>query len=1018
MPQTFFDQSALHLYATTTPAELAGQLLIVPTRRAVWYLEDSLRRHLPPGRAQRAPRVLPMEDYVAELADATCCTDDDLSLHLRLYDVLRRFLPNLSFDDYAGWGPILLRDFSLIDQENGDPKAIFEYLSDAQAISRWQLEVGADEAAHHASAAGRYLRFWQQLAPAYHAFREELEKRGLAYPGMAYRAALTELRRRLDADGPAALPFHWFLGLGRLSATEAELIRLLRKHGRADVRLDGDVFYLEDSPCRAGRVFKQATERATVPPHTFGWAEGGAANDLLIRPRAVRALAVANPSVQGRVAGQLVAEALKNHPDATIAIVLPDESLLLPVLYALPEAVPEFNVTMGLSFQATPLFSLIDLLFEVQLGVSGFSFPVSGSENGEPATSNQQPATRNQQQETSFHHLPVTRLLSHPLLRRYERHLAKQTGGPAALFSDLIGHIRAANLVVVPLDELLARSDRHPVVAALFRPWADAGGAVAALSVLHDALRQTVAPSPAPLEGEYLLAFHQLIRKLGRAFAARDEQPSVRAFRLFLNRSLRTLRLPFEGHPIAQVQVMGWLETRALDFDHVIILSCNEGTLPAAKKLDSLLPPDLLRDKRLPTYPDREADTAHQFWRLLQRPARVELLYALPGPDGGTRVGEPSRFLQQLEHDLVPRTGGATTLHKLTVRVPVPERAPDAVLAKTPAVREALRAVLRQSLSPSALNDFVGCSLKFYYKRVARLSAAEEVEEELGANQLGTAVHQVLEELVAPFIARREAITAAHVRAWPARIPELLPRALAAASSDEVRQAPPDQGFNHLLRHVAEQQLRQHCDTLAAHLDTDGPLMVEGKEQARYGTVLVDVLPDPDLPPDPADPLPDRLAVTLYGRVDRLDRLPTGAIRIVDYKTGQVKRSDLNLKKRGETAQQALRKLLTDESSAAAKVRQLWLYTLMQQERDAGPVTAAIVSMRPETNAKDLYLTADLSFLPEAYGLPDTPEGHRQAGEEALGELVRRILDPAEPLRRTDNVQVCEWCDFRRVCAR
>lgn len=1008
---SFFDLAAQHLYTTYTPAELAPQVLVVPTRRAVWYLQDSLRRALPPGRPQRAPRVLPMEDYVAELAGATCCTDEDLSLHLRLYDTLRRFLPNLTFDDFAGWGPILLRDFSLIDQENGDPKAIFEYLSDAQAISRWNLEI-TNEADHAASAAGRYLRFWQQLEPAYHAFRAELEKRGLAYAGMAYRAAVTELRRRIEEDGAASVPHHWFLGLGRLSATEADLIKLLRRHGRADVRFDADQFYLGASPCRAKRVFQQAADRLDLPRTTFGWGPDGAGTDLTTRPRAVRTLAVANPSAQGRVAGQLVAEALAANPDATIAVVLPDESLLLPVLYGLPESVTEFNVTMGLSFQATPLFSLIDLLFELQLSVTSFGFRVSSDE--------EELKTRNPKPETSFHHLAVTRLLSHPLLRRYERYLSEQAinrqpGGSAGLLGSLVERITATNTVLVPLDFLLRESHYHPLVAALFEPWADAAGAVAALETLHDALRETVAPSPAPLEGEYLLAFQKLIRHLARGFAGRAEQPSVRAFRLFLNARLRGLRLPFEGHPIAQVQVMGWLETRTLDFDHVIILSCNEGTLPGAKKIDSLLPPDLLREKNLPTYPDREADTAHQFWRLLQRAARVDLLYALPGPDGGIRVGEPSRFLLQLQYDLVPATHGLTTLRTQTVRVPVPERAPDAVLVKTPEILAALRAVLEQSLSPSALNDFVGCSLKFYYKRVAKLSAGEEVEEDLGANQIGTAVHQVLEELVAPFIAGGQAITAADVRAWPARLPELLPRALAAATADGERQAPPDQGMNHLLRHVARQQLEQHLAALAAHLETeDEALLVLGKEQDRHGTVFVDL---------PAAPgagggavASERIAVRLFGKVDRLDALPGGGVRIVDYKTGQVKKSALTLRTRNNTAQQALQKLLTDDSSAAGKVRQLWLYSLMQEERDAGPVEVAIVTLRPESDKAKLYLKADLEFLTDAYA--DEGLTPRQASERALGELVTRILDPAEPLRRTDNAKTCEYCDFRRVCAR
>ncbi len=1063
---TFFDLAARHLLTTLPPDALAEQLLLVPTRRAVVYLQAALRAALPAGQILRAPRILPLEDYVAELADATCCTDDELALQLRLFDTLKRHLPNLAFDDFAGWGPLLLRDFSLIDQELADPHQVFAYLADARALERWQL---ADEAlGTEASAARRYLRFWRELEPVYHEFRQELARAGLAYAGMAYRAAVEAVQERL-ADDPASVPHHWFLGLGRLSAAERELIRLLRKAGKAEVRFDADDFYLHDSPSRAGRLFTGPGAPA-LPRAALGFgpdedaSAGGAppdgpTNALLTRPRAVRALAVANPSVQGRVAGQLVADALQANPQATIAVVLPDETLLLPVLYGLPETVREFNVTMGLSFQATPLYSLLDLLFEVQLGGGGelritnyelqkngngnsastpnpqpptpnpqylipnTQHPIPNTQHSTPNTqyptpNNQQPKTNNQKPKTTYHHQTVVRLLGHPLLRAYERWLNTQSDQPRDLFAGIAQRITATNAVLVSPTQLDAWGHHHPLLQALFAPWGDASGAVASLEMLHDALRAVYAPQPAAMEGEYLLAFHQLIRHLARAFADRAEQPSVRAFRLFLNTQLRARRLPFEGHPIAQVQVMGWLETRALDFDHVIILSCNEGQLPAAKKHESLLPHDLLTEFNLPGYPEREADTAHQFWRLLQRAARVDLLYALPNGEG-VRVGEPSRFLLQLEHDLVPRTGGRTTWRRQTVHLPSPERAPDAVLEKTPDVLAALRESLTNGLSPSALNDYLRCSLKFYYKRVGRLQATEEVEEDLGANHLGEAVHQVLQWLMTPFTDPREPrpITPDVVATWPAQVDALLTRAFAEAAAQsaalkrettaEARQAPPDEGMNHLLRHVARQQLLRYLEHLQVEVATE-PLFVLALETPREGTFFVDV-----------PGLPEKLPVRLTGKVDRIDRLPGNAIRIVDYKTGKVEARDLKLagsQKQPPPPAETLQKLLTDDGPGAEKVRQLWFYQLMQQQRDATlnqperVVQTAIVSLR---NLGGAYLSAPLDFLAEAKALPP-----REASEAAFGDLIRRLLDDTEPLRRTDNLDHCTRCDFRRVCAR
>ncbi len=1000
---SYFDLAAQHLLSTYTPDALGAEVLIVPTKRAVLYLQASLRAAVPAGVVMRAPRILTMEDFVAELADTVGGLEEDLALHLRLYDTLKKHLPNLEFDDFAGWGPLLLRDFSTIDKELGDPKQIFAYLSDAHAIERWQVELPTDEAA---SAAARYLRFWKELEPVYHDFRRALLADQFAYEGMAYRHAGEAVRQQL-LDDPTAVPHHWFLGLGNLSAAEKELIRVLRKAGKADVRFDTDSFYLEGgSPSRAGKPFRMAQKTLDLPLSSFGFPDGPSA-DLLNRPRAVRALAVANPSVQGRVAGQLVAEALAQHPEDTIAVVLPDETLLLPVLYGLPEEVRVFNVTMGLSFQATPLYSLIDLLFEVQLAASQGA--AQGTAHGASPSAADTTLT--------YHHEAVTKLLGHPLLRRYERWLHQQTAPGAApdeepgelLFSHISDRIKATNSVLVPLEKLRIWGRRHPLIEALFAPWADASGAVEALNALHSGLQQALAPEPEAMEGEYLLAFHRLVRQLGRAFGERAEQPSVRAFRLFLYARLRQLRLPFEGHPIAQVQVMGWLETRALDFDHLIILSCNEGQLPVAKKHESLLPHDLLTEFALPTYADREADTAHQFWRLLQRAARVDLLYALPGAEG-VRVGEPSRFLLQIEHDLVPASHHRTTWQTEIVRVPTPPRAPEPVLPKTPEVLAALRGALERGLSPSALNAFLRCPMQFYYKRVAGLNPNEEVEEELGANHLGNAIHGVLDRLMRPAVAAQRLLTPEEVSSWSALLDDLLTEVFIDANGDgrpTERLPPPDQGMNHLLRHVARQQLDRYLARLLAEVSEE-PLRVLSLEEWHHGTVSV-----------PLEGLEKPLAVRITGRVDRVDELPGGTIRIVDYKTGKVEASGLNLrgKLRPRTSEEALKRLLEEDSADADKVRQLWLYELMHRERDhldgkKRDVQAVIISLK---NLEDGCLAAPLDFLAAA-----APENTNvlEASEAAFAQLIQRLLDPTEPIRRTENADHCTRCDFRRVCAR
>ncbi len=483
---------------------------------------------------------------------------------------------------------------------------------------------------------------------------------------------------------------------------------------------------------------------------------------------------------------------------------------------------------------------------------------------------------------------------------------------------------------------------------------------------------------------------------------------------------MKNTRLPFSGEPIADVQVMGLLETRALDFDHVIILSCNENVLPAPKRHSSLFPYDVLTTFGLPTYADHEAATAHQFWRLLQRASQVDLLHILPGAEG-TRTGERSRFLLQLENDLALQnpalelldltvTSSADSLELLADSAPLNEansqqlsatsstQATDLVLEKDAGMLLALRALLQKGLSPTALNQYLGCSLRFYFQRIARFRENEEVEEALGPDGFGTVVHEALEELLKPFAQQQTPqappLTAADIPGLVALAPIMVAQAL--RKEEAGRHARADEGLNHVLGQVAKQLVRRYLESL---LDTEGalPLRVQSLEEPLQATVYV-ALPDGE-----------KLRVSLLGLADRVDQLPNGDLRVVDYKTGLVEKSHLQLLKRNEAPAEAIQRLLTDTTPSADKVRQLWLYRFLLAQQGRPAADAAIISLR---NLGAGPMSADMRFL--------TADGQDfvRHSEELLGQLVRRILDPEEPIRKTDDLDKCQYCPYRGICAR
>jgi CRISPR/Cas system-associated exonuclease Cas4 (RecB family) len=446
---------------------------------------------------------------------------------------------------------------------------------------------------------------------------------------------------------------------------------------------------------------------------------------------------------------------------------------------------------------------------------------------------------------------------------------------------------------------------------------------------------------------------------------------------------------------------MGLLETRALDFDHVIILSCNEGVLPAPKKQQSLFPYDVLQEFKLPTYADAEAITAYNFWRLLQRAARVDLVHVLPGAEG-IKSGERSRFLLQLENDLLPQNP-QLTLEDLTVAVAGPDTEVavdpyegDLILEKDEEMLAALRGVLERNISPSRLNDFLACSLRFYFSKVARFHENDAVEETLEAGSFGTMVHTALENLMRPFEQEARPLTAADIPALIKQAPEEVRKALRQEETE--KHARPDEGLNHVYGQVAVRLIARYLEGLER---TEGlPLRLFSLEKDLAATVFVDV------------PGSGPLAVRLFGKADRVDQLPDGRLRVVDYKTGLVEANDLNLtgyKGRFSPAE-ATERLLWEATSSADKVRQLWLYRLMLASTEKRETeNTAIVSMR---NLDKGLLSADLSFL--------TPEGQDfvRVSEELVSKIVLRILDPTEPIRKTDDLKKCEHCPYRGICAR
>jgi hypothetical protein len=988
--------------------------VVLPTRRAVTVFLQELATcaHAP----VLAPHTLAVDDFITSASGLQLI--DPVSLLFEAFDVFCRIDGRVQFDEFVGWASVLLADFDRIDQQLIDPAELFSYLTAAKALDRWNLALPAGAAPiTETPATTRYFQLFQNLEQAYADLHRRLIDQGLAYRGMAYRHLATNVETLLGQN--PAYEKIYFVGFNALSAAEEQIFKSLidradGQTGKAEAIWDADPYYLNDPTQEAGQFLRRYRDQ----PWSGQWPARKAESRLTGQAKTIRMIGVETASMQAKVAGKIYADWEKggqegetpfslSTPSSPLktAIVLADETLLVPVLYGLDSSVRELNVTMGLSLRQSLLFTLVDALFDLQQ--TRVEFPVRDPLTGETRTA----------KIPKFHHRQVLKILNHPFVQQYARIKNLQSvpdakGQTQPLLAWIATRLVTEQKVYLEKKEmraLVVTSDGRPdpLLALLFQRWKleKPMSAIRVLFALTDQLREVYSQTQDAIEIEYLYLFFTLLKQLETTLERQAGEVTVKSFRSFLNELIRQTTIPFTSEGQSRLQVMGMLETRALDFDRVIILSANEGILPAPRRLNSLIPFDISAELNLPTYREQEAVMAYHFYRLLQRATDIVLIYTNTTDAYGNAKGEPSRYLRQIEHELVPRSGGRLRLLKPTVQFgqasQLPGRQParatvaELSVPKSPAIISKLLTMLthdRKGLYPTALNQYVGCSMRFYFSRVIGIHEQEDIEERMGAAEFGTWIHNTLERLDKQFRIPGLAVTE----------PDLL-HALDEEFQKTMRGRVAESGINLLSYGTAKQLMLEFLHQQNALTD----LHVISTEQTLSSYV--------DVPLDGGHTVRVRIA----GKIDRVEQMD-GRIRIVDYKTGDVKLK--SAPKDLETT------ILTDPD--ADKLRQVWLYKYLaldsiartgglprNKNHPADPTVTYAVA--PGTSVEAGFY----SFRRLKEGLLLNPvdfagEDYVQKSEELIRQVVRQMLDETLSFEKTEKLDTCKYCDFKGMCGR
>lgn len=947
-------------------AEIHRLAFVFPNRRAGLFFQKYLSEIS--ERPLFSPSILTINDLFMQLSGKHPA--DKIQMLFRLYELYKqRSGSSESFDEFIYWGEMLLNDFDDIDKYMVDARMLFRNVSDLKSLdddfnylspeqvqairSFWSSFYPKGDSPNQQ----HFLELWEILYDLYAGLRTSLAKDGCGYDGMIFREVVEQLEKEPMSDFPFDQVV--FVGLNALSVSEERLLLALQKKGVADFYWDYVGPWVTDPDNKASfflernlRLFPSRMQLPTTEPVQAEIRVMGV-------PSAIGQAKQVYPILQALADEQQ----LTDESALRTAIVLPDEHLLVPVLNAIPEAIQHINVTMGYPLAGTPVAALMEYILTLQKNIRYIDrVPV-------------------------FYFRDVLPILNHQYV---------MAAAPEEV-SQLVKDMTTGNRIYVHAADL----NRHELLSILFTPVQNteelSDYLIHVLEALNACLRNN-RPNPddeemisnstqttADIEQEFIFHYFATVNRMKEVMREAKIEMRLDTYFRLLKRMTDLITIPFEGEPLSGLQVMGVLETRALDFDRLIILSMNEGIFPLKKAANSFIPYNLRRGFGLPTYEHQDSVWAYHFYRLIRRAKQVTLLYDTRTT--GLQTGEVSRFVHQLRyHYQYP------LIDELVVYDVASSAVPPISVQKTAEVEKLLSDFLfggPRALSASAINTYLDCPLKFYFSVLEQIQEEDEITETVERDVFGSILHKVMEDLYAPF--KGKLVTADLLKLLRKDQP-LLTGTIARAFAELFFKSPVVrslEGENFLtgemIRKYAEKILEQDARFSPFHY-------IESEKKVRATITLS-----------------DKRVVQLKGFIDRVDSLDR-VLRIVDYKTGS-----------GKLDFESVEGLFDKEAKDRPKaVMQVFLYAWMYQqlpEYTGMPIQPAIYYLRT------LF---QRSFDPvveqkKGRGKADKVNSFQDFVadfEDKLRQCLDEIFNLDIPFTQTETGKACAYCSFRGLCGK
>ena len=942
--------------------DLSRIAVVFPNKRAALFLNEHLARIA--GQPVWSPAYITISDLFRQHTDLKPA--DPIKL---ICDIHKSFTKCTGIDEtldhFYGWGQLLLADFDDIDKNMADADSIFcnlkdihelddiSYLDDEQKemLKRFFANFSDDI---ESELKKRFLSLWSHFGDIYHDYNRRLTEQGIGYEGAIYRKVASEETLHLKYDK------YLFVGFNLIQKVERVLFSRLMKEGKAKFYWDFDEYYMPTA---------RAQQSASVPNNTASFAAylTDFPNELdntdrdiyanMRRPKRIRFISSPTENAQARFASNWLLENERYKAGRKTAVVMCDESILLPIMHSLPPEADKVNITSGFPLAMTPVASLVMLLFDLYtLGL--------------------------RKKGTAFNPHYLKKLMAHPYARHLQEVHLKE-------MNDV--HLKGVHLSQVHQEEV-----HQEGIAALLHHIATLVKQVGiATKQEGDALTQ-----------ESVFRMFTILNRLAALADSGDLLVDNTTLRRLVSQLVGAASIPFHGEPVVGVQIMGVLETRNIDFDNVLLLSCNEGNMPKGVNDSSFIPYSIRKAHGLTTIDNKVAIYSYYFHRLLQRARDITIAYNNSTDNGHT--GEMSRFMLQL----LVESGQKIEHYSLTAK-----NQPTPLMPKAIEKDEAAIGKLEEmsKLSPSAINTYIRCKLAFYYQYIAHIKEPDSDPETIDNRMFGNIFHRAAYLIYKDITDHSPVIEKAHIQAY------LSNRKLLASVVDrafEEEECKTNNGLQIINREVIIEYItkllkidQQLCPFSILAMEEEAKVYTQLsftipsggalKEGALKGGALVSSAPD------------KHYSLTIGGIIDRLDAVTdkqTGKrrIRVVDYKTGN----------KPSSAIKSIEEVF-DPKNIASKHSNYFLQAILY---------SLIVSRSKEWNAANDPVSPALLFIKQAATNDYDPtlciDKHPISDvtvyeEEFLTKLKETVADMYSPdaaFTPTDDSKKCELCPYRMLC--